>query len=192
MKKILLIENVPEHFESFHRVFQGDNMVILSNQISLIYDIKSKNFKDLNEFTIIFIHNSFSQDGVNSEIVADLENQILLEKTTKLIKYSGGTTTAENITNPNQLVMLLTRKTINKNIKNFVDFSKTVEQWYLPALFFENYKTRFLKKSLSELSEKYDEQLAKKCLLVLGYPDINPAEYEIENILTLINKKLND
>ena len=41
MKKILLIENVPEHFARFHRVFKGDNMVILSNQINLIYDIKS-------------------------------------------------------------------------------------------------------------------------------------------------------
>lgn len=190
MKKILIIENLPNEIEFFKKLFLQDSLIDCSTTIDPIYDKALRRFRSVFEYEFVLIHRSFVQEGIKNEIIADLEAFAKKTKTFKLVEYSGGTTVS-SVDSKNQIVVT-SRSTIRENISNFVSFSKLIDEWYLPALLFKDYKRRFLKKAFSILQSSVDESLIQKALLVMGYENVNADLVSIEQILKTIDTVINE
>lgn len=189
MKKIVIIEDTKEEFENFRKVFSNESYVDCSIDISPIYNVAEKSFKNLNDYDFVFIHNSFLQENISTEIVSELKDFVSRNDNSRLVTYSGGNPTSENISNINQRLIYLQRKIINENISQFVDFSKKIDEWYLPALLYKDYTHRYLKSSYYNLKNNFDYNLANKCLEILGYSNIEITEENKEAVLNQIITK---
>lgn len=190
MKKILIIENLPNEIEFFKKLFLQDSLIDCSTTIDPIYDNSVRRFTNVVAYDFVLIHRSFIQEGVKNEIISDLEAFANESKGFKLVEYSGGTTVSS--VHPKNQIVVTSRSTIRENISNFVSFSKLIDEWYLPALLFKDYKRRYLKKAFSILQSSMDEGLIQKSLLVMGYENVNADLVSIEQILKTIDTVINE
>lgn len=192
MKKIIIIEDTQDQFERFCNLFSNQDLVEVSKEITPIYDLKLNQFKNSNTYEFVIIHESFKQTSVNAEIISELKNYVSENSSFRLITYSGGSHITHNVNSFEQLQYYFQRKIINENIVDFVDFSRFIGTWYLPALIFKDYKKRFLKASYFKMQEEFDEELAKKCLFILGYSNIVINNENKKNVLEHIYIKSNE
>lgn len=186
MKKILIIEDTKEAFDNFKKLFSTESYVDFSLDISPIYDNDKKSFIEVKEYEFVLVHNSFFQENISTEIISELKEFVIESSPYRLITYSGGNSISQNITNINQRLIYLQRKIINENISQFVDFSKKIDEWYLPALLYKDYTQRYLKSSYYNLRKSFDYILASKCLEILGYSNIVITDDNKEEILNQI------
>lgn len=191
MRKILIVEDTISEFKYFNTLFEHDDLVVCQNTINSIYDVNSQCFiKDV-DFDLVFIHNSFSQQGVSVEIIAKLKEFVNSEFPYRLITYSGGNNLSD-FSSDNQYLLYVSRHRLNQSISQFVNFSKKVQKWYLPALYYDNYQMRFLKASSFSLKKKFDISLASICLEVLGYSNFIITADNQNTVLQTIIAKANE
>lgn len=192
MKKILIIEDTKEEYQKFKKMFLDNIFVDCDNEISTIYDVAKRNFKEGLNYDYVFIHNSFYQPNVSTEIVFELKNYVNQNFPYRLITYSGGTALSHNIFNLEQFTFYIHRKLFENNITSFVEFSSKIGKWYLPALFYVDYKNRFLKESYFKLMKNNDINLIQKCLEIIGYSEVIINENNRESIMIKIKEKADE
>ena len=190
MKKIIIIKDTIDQYEDFNKKFLNEDLVEVSKDIEPIYDNIKKQFLNDDLYDFVIIHKNFSQSGVNSEFISDLQRFVNEKMPYRIIIYSGENKVTAPINSLNQIHFYLKRSVVNENILDFVSFSKLIGKWYIPALLSKDYKRRFLKASFNQLSKNFDNELALKCLRVIGYEDVKITDENRLAILERLNKEI--
>lgn len=191
MKNILIIEDTKTEFVKFKNEFSNISNVECSLDISPIFDVETGGFKDVKNYDYVIIHKSFYQNGVSTEIISELIAFVTTKFLYKLIIYSGGST-LENIPTKDQYISYIPREELTLNLPRFIDFSIEIGNWYLLALYSDNYINRFLKASYFKLSNVFDKELALKCLKILGYDGVEISVENQDTVLESIKNKIDE
>lgn len=191
MKKILIIEDTVKEKEYFDSIINGNLYVVCTDDVSVIYDIISRKFIEDVDFDYVFMHKSFSQAGVSDEIVSHIESFVNDTFPFRFITFSGGN---HHTTYPKNGIYtaFINRNIFKNNLNQFLVFSQIINEWYLPALYFDNYKLRYLKSNISKVESSLNFEVITKCKNVLGYSDVEVTEDNYELIINKIKEYINE
>lgn len=149
MKKILFIDDEKEYCEKLKAQLhtQGDgNSVDFANSANDYFEpIDSgksvKEIKDTMNYAYIFIHKSINDTKLPETVFSAIKN--LIGKN-KLFVFSGG---SNNVIKEHKF----NREELYKNFIAFVEFQIAFGDWYIPILYYGDYKKRYTKKMIEEI-----------------------------------------
>ncbi|MDM1551649.1 hypothetical protein [Empedobacter falsenii] len=190
MRKILIIEDTSKEKEYFDALINNNPNVVCTDDISSIYEIKTREFKEDLDFEYVYMHKSFSQAGVSDEIVSHIENYVNNTFSFRFITFSGGDYDTFYPKN-GVYTAFINRNIFKNNLSQFLDFSKVINEWYLPALYFDDYKLRYLKSNISKVESSLNFEVITRCKNVLGYTDVDVTEDNNKLIIEKIKEYIN-
>lgn len=194
MKKIIIIDDVPGRTQEYEKQFsKWQDIIGFQGSFDNLFQFDKKLdelrlLPAVNEYEYIFIHDSYSY----SDLTTNWKKKLKQSKVgIKLFFFSGGRSGESSLERKE-----IDRKLLFDNLERFLIFSRNIDEFYLLALFEEDYRRRFVRSKYNQIRELVKNveivdttvfaQIAP--LLHINYDEVK--EMNQNKLLELIDKKI--